>query len=72
MALRLSAAGICLLGLLGLAMHATLLQTGRIRAGMFWFYTNLSNLLVLLYELLLALTAAESGPGRLCGGARWR
>lgn len=65
MALRLSAAGICLLGLLGLAMHATLLQTGRIRAGMFWFYTNLSNLLVLLYELLLALTAADSGLGRL-------
>lgn len=65
MALRISAAGICLLGLLGLAMHATLLQTGRIRAGMFWFYTNLSNLLVLLYELLLALAPAGSRLARV-------
>ena len=64
MVLRLSAWGIFLLGAVGLLIHSTLLQTGHIRAGMFCFYTNLSNLLVLVYELAgptltkLALTAA--------------
>ena len=64
MVLRLSAWGIFLLGAVGLLIHSTLLQTGHIRAGMFCFYTNLSNLLVLVYELAgptltkIALTAA--------------
>ena len=64
MRLRLSAAGIFLLGALGLLLHSTLLETGHIRPGMFCFYTNLSNLLVLVYELAgptltkIALTAA--------------
>ena len=53
MVLRLSAWGIFLLGAVGLLIHSTLLQTGHIRAGMFCFYTNLSNLLVLVYELAL-------------------
>ena len=50
MVLRLSAWGIFLLGAVGLLIHSTLLQTGHIRAGMFCFYTNLGNLLVLVYE----------------------
>lgn len=54
MGLRLSAAGIFLLGAAGLLLHSTLLETGHIRPGMFCFYTNLSNLLVLVYELALA------------------
>ena len=64
MGLRLSAAGIFLLGAVGLLLHSTLLETGHIRPGMFCFYTNLSNLLVLVYELAgptltkIALTAA--------------
>lgn len=57
MVLRLSAWGIFLLGTAGLLIHSTLLQTGHIRAGMFCFYTNLSNLLVLVYELALAIAA---------------
>lgn len=57
MVLRLSAWGIFLLGAVGLLIHSTLLQTGHIRAGMFCFYTNLSNLLVLVYELALAIAA---------------
>ena len=59
MGLRLSAAGIFLLGAAGLLLHSTLLETGHIRPGMFCFYTNLSNLLVLVYEL--ALAAAPEG-----------
>ena len=57
MILQLSAWGIFLLGAVGLLIHSTLLQTGHIRAGMFCFYTNLSNLLVLVYELALAIAA---------------
>ena len=41
----------------GLVIHSSLPQTGRIRPGMFCFYTNLSNLLILLYEVTLFLTA---------------
>lgn len=37
MGLRLSAAGIFLLGALGLLLHSTLLETGHIRPGMFCF-----------------------------------
>lgn len=68
MGLRLSAAGIFLLGALGLLLHSTLLETGHIRPGMFCFYTNLSNLLVLVYELALAAVPEGAvrqrrGPG---------
>ena len=52
MGLRLSAAGIFLLGAVGLLLHSTLLETGHIRPGMFCFYTNLSNLLVLVLSLI--------------------
>ena len=68
MGLRLSAAGIFLLGALGLLLHSTLPQTGHIRAGMFCFYTNLSNLAVLLYELVLAIVPA-GGVRRLLTGS---
>ena len=66
MVLRLSAWGIFLLGAVGLLIHSTLLQTGHIRAGMFCFYTNLSNLLVLVYEL--------AGPTltKIATDCRWR
>ena len=37
MGLRLSAAGIFLLGAAGLLLHSTLLETGHIRPGMFCF-----------------------------------
>lgn len=52
MGLRLSAAGIFLLGAVGLLLHSTLLETGHIRPGMFCFYTNLSNLLGCLFVAL--------------------
>ena len=68
MGLRLSAAGIFLLGALGLLLHSTLPQTGHIRPGMFCFYTNLSNLAVLLYELALAIVPA-GGVRRLLTGS---
>lgn len=68
MVLRLSAWGIFLLGAVGLLIHSTLLQTGHIRAGMFCFYTNLSNLLVLVYELALA-AVPEGAVRRLLTGS---
>lgn len=42
--LQWSALVLGLLDGVGLLLHSRLLQTGRIRAGMFCFYTNLSNL----------------------------
>lgn len=69
MGLRLSAAGIFLLGAAGLLLHSTLLETGHIRPGMFCFYTNLSNLLVLVYELALAAVPDGGGAGRLLTGS---
>ena len=68
MGLRLSAAGIFLLGAVGLLLHSTLLETGHIRPGMFCFYTNLSNLLVLVYELALA-AVPEGAVRRLLTGS---
>ena len=68
MELRLSAAGIFLLGAVGLLLHSTLLETGHIRPGMFCFYTNLSNLLVLVYELALA-AVPEGAVRRLLTGS---
>lgn len=54
-ALQWSALALGLLDGVGLLLHSRLLQTGRIRAGMFCFYTNLSNLLLIVYQLFLFL-----------------
>jgi len=56
MFLRVFSAMILLLGTVGMLFHSQLIPTGRIRAGMFAFYTNQSNVAVLLYELLLIAT----------------
>ncbi|MBE6990029.1 MAG: hypothetical protein E7426_04710 [Ruminococcaceae bacterium] len=58
----LSALVVALVSGAGLLIHSTVLRTGAVRAGMFCFYTNLSNLLVLLYELSL-FTARLLGAG---------
>lgn len=52
-ALQISALLLFLLNTAGLLLHSRLIPTGRIRAGMFCFYTNQSNLLITVYELLL-------------------
>ena len=49
----LSALVIAAVGTVGLVIHSTLPRTGRVRPGMFCFYTNQSNLLVVIYELSL-------------------
>lgn len=64
-AYAVSALVIALIGGAGLVIHSSLPRTGRIRAGMFCFYTNLSNLLVILYELALFLSAAFGADGLL-------
>ena len=51
----ISALVITLLGGAGLVIHSSLPRTGRIRPGFFCFYTILSNLLVVFYELALFL-----------------
>lgn len=51
--LQISALLLFLLDGIGLLFHSQLPQRGRMRAGMFCFYTNLSNLLLIIYELLL-------------------
>lgn len=65
--LRLSALFLGLLGLVGLYFHSTLPVTGRIRPGFFVFYTNLSNLLLAMYQLTLGV----SGHDPQCGVFRW-
>ena len=65
--LRLSALFLGLLGLVGLYFHSTLPVTGRIRPGFFVFYTNLSNLLLAVYQLTLGV----SGHDPQCGVFRW-
>ena len=65
--LRLSALFLGLLGLVGLYFHSTLPVTGRIRPGFFAFYTNLSNLLLAVYQLTLGV----SGHDPQCGVFRW-
>lgn len=62
--LRLSALFLFLLNTAGLLLHSQLIPRGRIRAGMFCFYTNLSNLLLTVYELLL-FCAGFAPDGRL-------
>lgn len=65
--LRLSALFLGLLGLVGLYFHSTLPVTGRIRPGFFVFYTNLSNLLLAVYQLTLGV----SGHDPQCSVFRW-
>ena len=55
-------------GLWGCCCTPPLLETGHIRPGMFCFYTNLSNLLVLVWELALA-AAPEGAVRRLLTGS---
>ena len=52
--LRLSALVIVLVTAIGLYKKAWLPEKHCIRAGFFVYYTHLSNLLILLYELALA------------------
>ena len=66
MMLQYRALAIFLLGAAGLADHSMLLKTGHIRPGFFCFYTNLSNIWILLYQILLFF--AGFSPE----GALWR
>ena len=61
--LQLSALFLFLLNTLGLLLHSQLIPRGRIRAGMFCFYTNQSNLLLTVYELLLFCACFYPGGG---------
>lgn len=72
-AVALSSLFIFALGTLGLLKHATVLDTGRFRPGFFCFYTNLSNILVLVYELALGVAALAGGAlyRFLSGGEVW-
>ena len=65
--LRLSALVIVLVTAIGLYKKAWLPEKHCIRAGFFVYYTHLSNLLLLVYEL--ALGASGHDPG--CGAFRW-
>ena len=66
MMLQYSALAIFLLGAAGLADHSMLLKTGHIRPGFFCFYTNLSNIWILLYQILLFFVGFSPE------GALWR
>ena len=57
MMLGISALLLGLLGLAGLYFHSTLPATGHIRPGFFVFYTNLSNLLLAVYQLALGVSS---------------
>lgn len=63
MMLRISALFLGLLGLAGLYFHSTLPVTGHIRPGFFVFYTNLSNLLLAVYQLALGASGHDPGSG---------
>lgn len=52
-AYALSALAVALSGTMGLVLQSGLPRTGRIRPGMFCFYTAQSNLLVVVYEFAL-------------------
>ena len=62
--LQLSALLLFLLNTVGLLLHSQLIPKGHIRAGMFCFYTNQSNLLLTIYELLLFCAGFAPG-GRM-------
>lgn len=63
MMLGISAIFLFLLGAAGLAFHSTLPATGHIRPGFFVFYTNLSNLLLAVYQLALGVSSFFPGSG---------
>ena len=63
MMLRISAIFLFLLGAAGLAFHSTLPATGHIRPVFFVFYTNLSNLLLAVYQLALGVSSFFPGSG---------
>lgn len=65
MMLGISAIFLFLLGAAGLAFHATLPATGHIRPGFFVFYTNMSNLLLAVYQLALGVSSFFPGSGVL-------
>ena len=65
MMLGISAIFLFLLGAAGLAFHSTLPATGHIRPGFFVFYTNLSNLLLAVYQLALGVSSFFPGSGVL-------
>ena len=67
MMLGISAIFLFLLGAAGLVFHSTLPATGHIRPGFFVFYTNLSNLLLAVYQLALGVSSffPSSGVFRL-------
>lgn len=65
--LRLSALCIVLVTAVGLYKKAWIREKRCFRAGFFVYYTHLSNLLVLLYELALG----ASGHDPACGAFRW-
>ena len=67
MMLGISAIFLFLLGAAGLVFHSTLPATGHIRPGFFVFYTNLSNLLLAVYQLALGVSSffPDSGVFRL-------
>lgn len=65
--LRFSALGIVLVTAAGLYKKAWLPEKKCLRAGFFVYYTHLSNLLVLAYELALG----ASGHDPQCGAYRW-
>lgn len=59
MMLRLSALVIFLLGGMGLLFHSGLIPKKHIHAGFFCYYTNLSNILAVLYELVLGASGHD-------------
>ena len=65
--LRISALVIAAVTAAGLYKKAWLPEKKCIRAGFFVYYTHLSNLVVLVYELALG----ASGHDMTCGAFRW-
>ena len=61
--LRLSALPLFVLSAVGLLFQSGLLKHGRIHRGTFCYYTNLSNLLVVLYELSLFVSGFDPAGG---------
>lgn len=59
--LRLFSLAMILLGGTGLYLHSQLRETGHIRPGFFVYYTNLSNLVTVLYQALLLVVSFFPG-----------
>ena len=67
--LRISALVIVLVTAIGLYKKAWLPEKHCIRAGFFVYYTHLSNLLILLYELALGASGHDPPLRRASGGS---